>query len=278
MATQEQVTNTFVKAIKMIQYALPDEEFDVKMKVNTVMCKGQLVEYSYVWISDERIINVMLGQNPDGSDRVEYVPDEDWSPPDETREHMIDRLTEEAAKVEQNSTSWADFYAVDNVEDTVRAAFTRPKIERELPPIIEFPGYEYTDEQIQHQINLDRSGILTAECAEKFGYFEISRSFVESNSNASNNKLYIYPIPDWLSERRILNLFDPFVDEKNRNSTYPNVEIKNGRRGANATVTFNPRSNEAKQIVLLCRKMTVHHPHGSQQPVDLYVNIFGNYK
>ena len=42
--------------------------------------------YSYGWISDTEAFNILVGLNMDGSERIDYVPDENWVPSEKSEE------------------------------------------------------------------------------------------------------------------------------------------------------------------------------------------------
>lgn len=85
------------------------------MYINCVKNKNmENLGYSYGWISSEKAFNILVGLNEDGSERVEYLPDENWIEP-ETVPDLV--------------SSWA--------EETDKE---RPIIKKYLDPLIDFEG------------------------------------------------------------------------------------------------------------------------------------------
>ena len=79
---------TFNLEANEIEILLREKLFDFnlesyKLYINCVKNKNlENLGYSYGWISSEKAFNILVGLNEDGSERIEYIPDENWVCPE----------------------------------------------------------------------------------------------------------------------------------------------------------------------------------------------------
>jgi len=107
-------------------------KFNYKININVVKNRqDESIGVVYVWISDPKVYNVLLGKNLDGSKRTETIKNPDWN---------IEKSPSFASK---SGSSWADIVEFDELEF----------IEKELPPLFENPiKYSKEEEQLELEI------------------------------------------------------------------------------------------------------------------------------
>jgi len=83
---------TFNLEAKETEQMIREKLFDFDLPVYNVYIncvKNKNMEnlgYSYGWISSTEAFNILVGLNTDGSERINYVPDENWVPPEKSDE------------------------------------------------------------------------------------------------------------------------------------------------------------------------------------------------
>lgn len=162
---QDQVTAAFGAAFTQIRAAYPDDPEISKAtyEVNVVSdTRGKLFGVAYVWVASEKVYNILIGLNPDGTERVGTFPDPEWKEPSaeelavihsEERQQRIEELTAaRAAELQRRAKareqraierrrraagkfSWADISEEEDDEETRReedkAEEARDKAEEE---------------------------------------------------------------------------------------------------------------------------------------------------
>jgi len=227
VATEDQLRDS-IKSILITakNRGLP---YITNFKVNIVADnKGRLYGYAYVWFTNPEIFNMLVGRNPDGSERFELLDDPDWKP-------VLD------------SSNWAD---ICDEEDP-------PKIRKPLPPLLELPPYDLTAEQ--------RKGLkVQGATVSSKGKFECKPTFVSDPSpEYEPNVLCGTKIPPEVTEQDLKNLFRPFVSDPTikyehtskgvtTTDTYPLVSITSKRI---AFITFNPATKDACFASKMVRKI-----------------------
>ena len=202
---------------------------------------------------------MLLGRNPDGSERVREYLDPNWVPPSE----------QNISEQDQDEMSW---FEIAQEEDK----HVQPIIREDLGPLMVIPGYVYDEKQYQH---LQDVAIKTGKDPSKvptMGYFEFSRAYsrdVEKGKEA--NVLCARQIPDWIPSIAFKNIFsiysnvnnlggnllNPSIATQNQES-YPIVTMINSKKEAGRTVlvTFDPTTKDAIFALLMTRKVRIVHP------------------
>ena len=81
VAYQGQVAATIRKAITDINKVL-DQPLKCDCRVNLVTDRnGTHFGYGYAWVSNTEVYHILLGKNPDGSERIDYTDDPNWQGP-----------------------------------------------------------------------------------------------------------------------------------------------------------------------------------------------------
>lgn len=57
---------------------------NIRIEINVVKNKNyQTCGHSYLWTPEIDVYELLCGKNPDGTERIEYIDDPDWEPPEE---------------------------------------------------------------------------------------------------------------------------------------------------------------------------------------------------
>lgn len=233
---------------------------DCDIYVNVVENKeGMKYGHSYVWVSDTKVYNALIGKNFDGSERFEMFDDENWTPPEED----IDELLEKANN---------DWVLMGEIEERYEC----PKIRIELKPLVIPPGIAYTEEQ-KKMLNT----------TENFGFIEIfpARVTIRSEENKIN-AIYSSCIPSWINTSILYDLMKRFnkdniqhVDPKTKKKFYyPKILLtkskskwKNDESSHNVQIIFSPlNKNFSYFLINVIKKMKVMNPKTKKEEIVFF--------
>lgn len=227
LATQEQLQASIMAFKKELIKMFPKggyEKCEIISNLVTDM-KGNSYRFAYVWVSDPRVYYILVGLNPDGTERIKEEKDE---------EIMDDSFTLDSFDLESAFKS----------EIKVK----KPSIQVNLPPLLTLPGYEYTEEQ-----KSKASEDLRAEALNKgedpnkivvpsYGYFEVSRAWAGSlKKNESSSTLCSY-VPIWVNEDMLKKIFFRFSSDKS--GMYPKISFRASKKKLDTRGGFINRFGE----------------------------------
>jgi hypothetical protein len=189
--------------------------------------KGETQHFGYLWVELPEVYWILCGYNPDGTERVRVV--EDTKP----NTHIdLDNI---------------DFSAIDLNTITSMTAKEPAKIVENLPPLIPFPGYEYTEEQRLSTYNYlkeeeDRRAISEGREPNniempKYGYFELDRSSTVSLEKDKNPSILRGEVPKCVTFTMLKNSFAKFAMSFTNTDKAKFEEIHSGKdRGPSSKV------------------------------------------
>ena len=106
VASTQQVSECMKKAILQAEKVLK-RDTKCRFKINLLVNReGEYFGYGYVWVSSTEIYWMLLGRNPDGTERIEEYPDPDWilptkkEPKKDEEKNWIDIVEDEDAYVQ----------------------------------------------------------------------------------------------------------------------------------------------------------------------------------
>ncbi len=270
-ATEDQLKTSVKKAIIDAVSITKTQSLnlDQRFKVNIVANREEKsFGYAYVWLVSPEIFNMLIGKNPDGSDRYQLVDDPSWNPPN------------------SESGNWAD---ITDLEDP-------PKIRKPLGPLIKLQPYLLTEEQrraeiLQLKADLNKAETSTSESMDlmkkletlqdkdrkMYGEFECGPTYVSDDDKFLTNVLCAKCIPKEITSEDLKNLFLPFVSDMTRRHSrrvgktiveekYPLIGIT--PKGI-AFITFDPASHDALFASKMARKISL-------VKADMKYNLFFN--
>lgn len=279
VASELQVSECLRKAIddseKILGY-----KTNCKFKVNLIVDKdGKYFGYGYIYVNNTEIFWMLLGKNPDGSERVEEKLDPSWKAPMKTDKNLsFDQIIQNNKK-----KTWSELAEEED-------AMIQPKIKILLEPLVKIPGFPYDKEQIAHLKELAaEKGEPNIEIPE-IGFFEISRAYAnDPEPGLFKNRLCAHNVPDWIPEKAFKAIFSFYVPDKTKKGTiymagkeitdtYPIVNFVDTKKGSKIVfVTFDPSKNDAIFALLMTKKTRIINPSNPKQKMTLiFMHAYDN--
>lgn len=256
VATEAQVSECLAGAIEQADKVL-GYNTKCKFKVNLIVgSDGKYFGFGYIRVSDSKIYWMLLGRNPDGSERFREYLDPNWTPPETPVKSGEDK-------------SW-----IDIIEE--QDSLIQPKIKEELPPLITIPGYNYDEEQIKHLKELEET-----EDVPQIGYFEISRAYAtEPDKTMIKNRICSRKVPDWIPVEAFKSIFSAYISDNEEKDIYPSVNFVESKNGGRIVfITFNPNTNDALFALLMTKKTRIKNPANKNQKTTLiFMHAYDNNK
>ncbi|CAH6418136.1 Hypothetical protein HVR_LOCUS8 [uncultured virus] len=240
---------------------------------------------------------MLLGKNPDGSDRVIYVDDPSWVAPAEGETVNEAGWATVAEPVYAPGMSWADISdledeyndAIANRERQIQAdknRFVCPKIPVELEPLMVLPPFKLTPEQIEHKRQeiiannqgkpgFDPSMVIISDSA----YFGVDRAMVTPvDHKFMHNILKCTGVPDCVTASDLKALFTPyasdsrtkqerFIKGRRVEETYPFVNINEDRV---AFIIYDAQTTDAQFALHMMKKTIVKTVVKKEMPDNLF--------
>lgn len=282
-ASVEQITAAVREALDTYQKKTGNN-LDCRFRVNLVENKeGESYGIAFVFVTNPAVYHMLLGKNPDGSDRVEYRDDPSWEPPTDGDIVNDSGWATISPPVYSSNANWADIadmedeyerkVAAQNAEkERERRRFIRPKIPVMLEPLMTMPPYRLTPKQIEEKRakiiednegkkDFDPSLIEVPEIA----YFSVDRAMsTPVDTKFMANILKCKEVPSWITKEDLKMQFTPyatdsttlqerFIKGRRTEETYPFVNINDDRV---AFIIFDPSTHDA-QFALHMMKKTV---------------------
>lgn len=251
-ASASQIRKAFTEAVTT--YQMKEKiNLNCRFRVNLVGNKeGKTFGIAFVFVTNPAVYYMLLGKNPDGSDRIEYRDDPSWSP---------------SGSQEANDSGWSTISSVCNKEVTC------PKVVVPLEPLIVLPPYELTPEQIEHkrnkiiEENLGKPGFNPSLVeVPSTSHFVVDRAMaIPVDNKFMPNILKCKNVPDWVTKEDIKLQFAPyatdsetiqerFIKGRKVEETYPFVNINEDRV---AFIIFDQSTNDALFALHMMKKTTI---------------------
>lgn len=243
---KSQIETCFFSAIKFLSETYDEDLINCQFEINVVTNKeNKKYGHTYAWVSDKRVYYALIGKNFDGSERIEYVPDENWKEPE------IDY----SEAFSESNGNWAEESEIDSL-------YERPNIGIKLEPLVSLPAIKYTQEQEKE-----------IEYKSKYGFLEVFEVKLTKKSEKLNN-IFSNNIPHWVDEKLIYDYFkkynkDPIIyqDKKSKkNFNYPIVKIKNKKDNKRyCIIYFSPlNKNTASFLINITKRVTITKGENSE--------------
>lgn len=247
-----------------------EREYSCNVTANLVFDKeGVPLGFGYLYISNTQVYNMLLGKNPDGSERTKLVEKEGkriFSPDD--------------------GVEWVEDWSQDK----------RELVTEQLPKLLNPEIHIYTPKQKQNFQKL----ITRIKKSEKQHlppeYFHPDKcSFVFEKAYVkpvgeqySLNVLCGRKIPVWLNAENIYSIFRKFISDKKvkkkvrikgRFAEVPYPVVTINRKKALCFIEFNPLSRDAQFALLMTTRVVFRNKRNpSQSSLITFVHSFKNKK
>lgn len=253
LATVEQINQAFKTTLNLID-DIDGCMFRVNQPVNN---KGENFRFAYVYISEEKAFNVIIGLNPDGTERASYTDDPTWVPPPP---HPHPTMAD----------SWGD---LEDEEDEQKPR----QIKTALDPLIPAPSYLMNDQQLTEaikyakqigQAGADEEGGGGSSGVDRREFFSVTAAFVSPLPNHVNPcVLKSSKLPPTVSAEFLCDIFSGY----SHNENFPIVNMDSDF----AFVAFNPESSDAQFALLMMKRYTddtigriIYFDHASNKEYD----------
>jgi len=242
LADWNQLNSIIKKAIKMS---------GIKCTYDIVMPKdesGTFKKFAFVWFSDVRIPNILMGNNPDGTARIEEKDDPHWVPPEDYERY--DEILDEKLK---GVTDWAE--QADIEEELIRK-YRAPKIKVKMQPLLTLPDYRYNPEQLKQITRSRRNADVSSsedgknKKINKFGTVNLNYATTRRHRPGKSTHVLFGKVPEWMTTEKLKSHFDRYVTVSD--GSYPLVKIvkrydrKERKEKFIAYITFSPASLDAQ--------------------------------
>lgn len=283
-ATSQQILQSFITAFKTYQND-NNTTLKCKFKVNYVEDRdGKSFGFAFVFVTNSSVYNMILGKNPDGSDRVEYKEDLTWEPPIENsyvNKSGLSVVDKPEKKPDHSDISWADMLEADDeyeaqileqqiLQEKERQKKIRPKIAFTLESLMKIPPVVLTLDQIEKKrekiINDNKQDFdIDSIYIQETEYLNVERALVfQINQKFISNILKCKNVHPSITKHDIKTQFlqyasdsttlhERIVKGKRVKESYPFVNINDDRV---AFVIFDQSTRDA-QFALHMMKKTI---------------------
>src|SRR5207253_8570763 len=86
-----------------LQRVLQERKLSTRFKINLIHLGGKPIGYGYLWVQEPEIYNMLIGNNPDGTERFQELDDPTWRPPSPQPEKTMAEIMDEC-----KGRNWAD--------------------------------------------------------------------------------------------------------------------------------------------------------------------------
>lgn len=289
-ASVDQIRNAFGLALTEYQEK-KGVSIDCRYRVNLLVDReGNSFGAAFVFVTNSAVYHMLLGKNEDGSDRVDYMDDPTWNPPNE--DSLANESGWTSAPVYDDNLSWADLCDIEDeyerFKDEEEQRYICPKIVIKLDPLMTLPPYKLTAQQIEDKRNkiidenvgksdFDPNLVVVSE----FAYFGVDRAVVQPvDHKFMPNILKSQNIPEWITKDDLKAQFRPYATDSISiqeriikgciiEETYPFVNINEGRV---AFVIFDPNTYDAQFALHMMKKLSLSKrlANGSSVSTTLY--------
>lgn len=215
-------------------------------KINMIQNRKKGINLAYVRVTDKTVYNILIGRNPDGSERVLYHDDPTFVPPSEPHEQYVDRMLE----------GITDWYEMDEIDNEANKLYECPKIKEQLDPLVEIIPYN------------------------KNKGFKIEPAYVYTKSDEYySNIIMAFDVPEWITDKVIRPYFAGYVSisyrykDASKRNEYPNINFRTNYEGKKSVyIEFHTYSFDCEFAMLMSKILYVVHPQTKRN-----VRLFFNY-
>lgn len=245
----EQIACCFYYAIKQLEIPC---DFRVNLVTNQI---GKKFGYAYVWVSEPRVYNALIGLDFDGTKVKTKIRDPDWNMPEKPYEIALRELKDSFkenrslsnkswGEDEPEETDWGSDpieETEDQLVDNLKNRYQPQMIEVDGEPHVTLPKYELSDQQlekiyqgmkesreIEESITLEQA--LNKHLVTKLQQLEVSGAYTPQESD-ENAYLFVI-VPNWVTHQILKAIVGTYVSY-NRNNKYPFLRektIKSGKK------------------------------------------------
>jgi len=235
--TNEQFMKAMETAIRAAASAI-SRKIPCEVRSNIIFNKeGKATGVGYARVSNPEVYRMLMGRNPDNSERIQYID----TPCKEEVDVPIETFT--------LTSSWAD--AMDGETEELK---DRPSIK--LEPLMKLPPIPLTKEQMGDN-NRDTFTI------------QLKRAYVtDAEEGFRHNVLYCSSAPLWVTDDVVRDALFPYSTSKKK--SFPIVKVLKRNNLNSFFITFDPLTRDAQFAIHMCKKLVVTKMNNSH---TLYLGL-----
>lgn len=246
-ATAEQITNSIDNAISSYEEE-NNVDLECRFRVNLIEDRdGNSCGVAFVFLTNPAVYHMVLGYNPDGSARIEYIDDPQYDP-----------SSIKTTESHKNSKSWIDD------EDVCTKQTEIPKIPVKLPQLINISEFELTDEQFNEKCEELLAKGESIDDLSRFVTMHVRPAIaVPAEDKYVPHIIKCKNLPEWVTKEDLKAKFAPYASDSvsiqhryvkgsRVEETFPFVNINRERVGF---VVFDPKTYDAYFALFMMKKI-----------------------
>jgi hypothetical protein len=275
VAYEYQLEESLTNAIKNVKHICPnlDTDFKINMVTNG---KNEYIGVSYVRVNDPRVYHMLLGKNPDGSERTEEKLDVDWKIPtpeeNEMVEKQISQIPEPEFIIENSWGEYSDLYDeyIEKINE-IRRQLHQKKTTIKLDPLTKLNPYPIDNLQkeryrvrqiVKNQDNPDFSPDSIA-IPEELHFEVLPAMATKTGVEFIPYILKCTNIPHSINAHQLKSILAPYVSDSKSiyhwnvmgtrsDESFPYVYLDTNRV---ASIIFDNRTRDAQFALFLIKKL-----------------------
>lgn len=205
---------------------------------------------AYIYLSNPSFYYVLIGKNPDGTERMEMIDDPDWVCPEQPTQTVDDLFK----KVDD----WADIMEEED-------KYICPKIPSPLPPLMTIPSVALKPDQVkwmqENESDTDFS-TYTIKFSSAF-VMNIEPPFI-------HNMIVCRGIDEGFNHADLRRVFGKYSTSSNKD--YPKID----HRQHMATITYDPHTTDGQFAMIMAKKRSFKNKEG--KIYHIYCTFFSSDK
>ena len=244
---ERQIAKAFARGIRKYEEESGDTIrscFRINMVRNIT---NELLGYAWIYITDPKLYHLLVGNNADGTERIQVKEEPSKHAPAEPFEKYLER---EIKNANISEGSWGREAEIEQIRHRVKRLYEPNRIEIKLPPLI-----QPIMAKGQEPITISRA---------KLNYPE-----AKFNSGQLKNTEFT-TIEPWMDRDLLYDLFRPYVSNQ-ADFNYPKIRVND--KGAHITVfvEYEPGTTDFIVALNMVKKIYLRDPNGD--PVLLTFNF-----
>ena len=250
------------------------------------------IGYAWIYLTSSKLYQLLCGNNPDGTERIEISVQKNFHRPSKPFEKMLE---EKLAEIDHSS--WASTVTEEEVYRKVQKMYEPPKIETKLPPLIKprpickpqkgtTEGYkpeatspsfaedyqsEGEEDEILSENNLS-SRLEMVSINLSRGKLTYPRPCYVYNQLKNSNYTVIDP---WMDRNLLYEIFRPYVSNW-KNMEYPKIRVINEKPFTTVFIEYEEGTTDSLAALNMVKKIYLCSPQG--EGVALSFNFSKNRK
>lgn len=244
LVTNEQFLAAMDAALKDVESRLK-RKFKCEVRSNVIYTKdGKATGVGYAWVSNPEVYRMLMGRNPDNSERIQYL-----DKPCDSKKEEVDVPIETFTL----TSSWAD--AMDG---EIEELANRPSVK--LEPLMKLDPIELSKEQ-QGDNNRTTFAI------------KLQRAYVlDPEEGYRGNVLYCSAAPHWATADDIKAIFDVYSTSKK--PAFPIVKVMKKNNLNILFITFDPLTKDAQFVLHMCKRVPISRTvNGKTETHQMYFGL-----